>query len=138
MSQLNKTVILQGESKMVRSLRKGQTSIEIWHVYGADTIGAKQTEIELMEDHAVFRLTIAPVDENQSDDANSIFQENTDSISKVIFRDKYIRKNTAKFIEVYKDRIEFLKLELKFKNSFLFSTNLKALDDDGLEFEIKA
>lgn len=123
---------------MIRSLRKGQTSIEIWYEFGEDTIGAKQTEIELTGDHAIFRLTIAPVDGNQSDDANNIFRENSDSIRKVILHDEHIRKNTVKFINAYADQISFVKLELIHNKRFLFNTSLKTLNEHSLEFEITA
>lgn len=58
---------------MIRSLRKGRTSIEIWYKYGADSIGAKQAEIELIDKHAIFRIRLSPVDKNQSHDADNIF-----------------------------------------------------------------
>ena len=43
---------------MIRSLRKGQTSIEVWYKHGGDSIGAKETEIELMDDYAIFRVEV--------------------------------------------------------------------------------
>ena len=122
---------------MIRSLRKGQTSIDVWHKYGADTIGAKQTEIELKDDYAIFRITLSPVDANQSDDAN-IFTDAPETISKVTIRDDYIRKNASNFLNAYSDSIAFVNLEIVYNKSHTFSSGLKALDDDGLEFEIKA
>lgn len=122
---------------MIRSLRKGQTSIEIWHKYGADSIGAKETEIELMDDHAIFRVKLYPIDSNQSDDANNVFIEYPETISKVIIRDNHIRKKTSKFLNAYSDRISFVKLELVHNKKYAFSSGLKPLDQDGLEFEIK-
>jgi hypothetical protein len=121
---------------VIRSLRKGQTSIDVWHKYGADSIGAKQTEIELKDDYAIFRITLSPVDGNQSDDAN-IFTEYPETISKVTIRDDYIRKNASKFLNAYSDRIAFVNLEIVYNKIHTFSSGLKTLDDDGLEFEIK-
>ena len=122
---------------MIRSLRKGQTSIEVWYKHGADSIVAKETEIELMDDHAVFRVKLSPVDGNQSHDANNIFIEYPDTISKVIIRDEHIRKNVSKFLNAYSERISFVNLELIHNKNHAFTSGLKPLDDDGLEFEIK-
>jgi hypothetical protein len=122
---------------VIRSLRKGQTSIEVWYKYGEDSLGAKQTEIQLMGDHAVFRIKLAPVDGNQSYDANKIFLEHSHTITKVIIRDNHIRKNTAHFLNAYADQISHVNLELVHNQSHIFSSSLKALDNDGLEFQIK-
>ena len=122
---------------MIRSIRKGQTSIEVWYKYGADSIGAKETEIELMKDHAIFRVTLSPVDGNQFQDANNIFIEYPETISKVIIRDDHIRKNVSKFLNAYSNRISFVNLELVHNRKHAFSSGLKPLDDDGLQFEIK-
>ncbi|MBA6379295.1 MULTISPECIES: hypothetical protein [unclassified Colwellia] len=122
---------------MIRSLRKGQTSIEVWYKFGEDSIGAKQTEIELMDDHAVFRIKLAPVDGNQSSDANKIFLDHSQTITKVIIRDDHIRKNSAHFLNAYTDKISYVNLELVHNKNHLFSASLKPLDDDGLEFQIK-
>lgn len=122
---------------MIRSLRKGQTRIEVWYKHGADIIGAKEAEIELMDDHAIFRVKISPVDSNQSYDANSIFKEYRETISKIIIRDEHIRKKTSKFLNAYSDRVSFVNLELVHTKNHVFSSGLKPLDDDGLEFDIK-
>lgn len=122
---------------MIRSLRKGQTSIEVWYKYGADSIDAKETEIELMDDYAIFRVKLFSVDGNQSQDANNIFIEHLETISKVIIRDDHIRKNMSKFFNAYSNRISFVNLELVHNRKHAFSSSLKPLDDDGLEFEIK-
>jgi len=104
---------------MIRSLRKGQTSIEIWYKYGADSIGAKQAEIELMDKHAIFRIRLSPVDKNQSHDADNIFIDNLETISK------------------HSEKISFVNLEIVYKKRHAFSSDLRPLDEDGLEFYIK-
>lgn len=122
---------------MIRSLKKGQTSIEIWYKSGEDSIGAKQTEIELMDGHAVFRITLSPVSGDQSYDANKIFLEYSQTITKVIIQDGHIRKNTAHFLNAYTNRISYINLEIVHNKSHMFSVNLRPLDEDGLEFQIK-
>lgn len=122
---------------MIRSLRNGQTSVEIWYKFGEDSIGAKQTEIELMDDHAVFRITLAPVSGDQSYDAENIFLKNSQTITKVIIRDSHIRKNAARFLNTYTDRISYVNLELVHNKSHIFAVNLKPLDNDGLELQVK-
>ncbi len=121
---------------MIRSLRKGQTSIEVWYKYGEDSIGAKQTEMELVGDHAVFRMKLSPVDGNQTYDANKIFVEHPQTINKVIIVDRYIRKNAAHFLNSYKDKISRISLEVIHNKSHTFSVRLKPLREDGLEFDI--
>lgn len=123
---------------MIRSLRKGQSSVEIWHEFGTDSIGVKQAEVELMDDHAIFRFNIAPVDSNQSDDAKNIFGNHPESISRVIIRDDHIRDKSSKFLEAYWEKISSIKLVLNHKTDFVFSATLRQLDSDGLEFVIKA
>lgn len=122
---------------MIRSLRKGQTSIEIWYKYGADSIGAKQAEIELMDKRAIFRIRLSPVDKNQSHDADNIFIDNLETISKIIIWDEHIRKNTSKSINSHSEKISFVNLEIVYKKRHAFSSDLRPLDEDGLEFYIK-
>lgn len=90
-----------------------------------------------MGDHAVFRIKLAPVSGDQSYDANNIFLKNSQTITKVIIRDSHIRKNAAHFLNAYTDRISYVNLELVHKKSHIFAVNLKRLDNDGLEFQIK-
>ena len=90
-----------------------------------------------MDDHAVFRIKLAPVDDNQSYDANKIFLEHPHTITKVIIRDDYIRKKAAHFLNAYTDKISFVNIELVHNKTHKFSSSLKPLDDVGLEFAIK-
>jgi len=122
---------------VIRSLRKGQTSVDIWYKYGADSVGAKETEIELMDDHAIFRLKLSPVSDNQAQDANSILNDYPETISKVVIRDSHIRKNASKFLKAYSSKITFVNLELVHNKKHILSSNLRLVDDDGLEFQIK-
>ncbi|MCS2611149.1 hypothetical protein [Halomonas dongshanensis] len=122
---------------MIRSLRKGQSSAEIWYEFGTDEIGIKEMEVELMDDHAVFRLNITPADSNQSDDAKNIFENHPKSISRIIIRDGQIRSKTSRFLKAYQDKILFIKLVIIHKTDFTFSVSLKPLDSDSLEFEVK-
>lgn len=50
---------------MIRRLRKGNTNIECWHNYGADSIQINNAEIELFTNYAIFRTIFKPAGENQ-------------------------------------------------------------------------
>jgi len=123
---------------LLRSLRKGSTTIEYWHEFGADIVRAINTEIELKPDHAIFRVTLKPVDGNQRMDADRIFLNNLNALTKIKFSDSQIRKATARFLNAYKDRINHIKLEIIYKRSYEFNTSLKPTGKDGLSFELKA
>jgi C-terminal processing protease CtpA/Prc len=122
---------------LIRSLRKGSTTIEYWHKFGSDTVQAVKTEIELKTDHAVFRTTLKPNGGNQKLDADRVFGGNVESITEVTFSDSQIRDVTAKFLNSYKAKIGYIKLEINYNHSHIFETGLKPFDDDGLSFKIK-
>ncbi|GEM_PF-4300864 len=122
---------------MIRSLSKGTTYIELWHKYGSVLICAIETELELMSDHAVFRTKLKPVNDNQRDDADGVF-ENTDlQLAKMTIRNQQIRDLSSKFLNAYK-QIEFVKLEVLYKKKHEYSVELKPLDVDGLAFIINS
>ena len=124
-------------SKLIRSLRKGSTTIEYWHKHGSDTVRVVKTKIELKADHAVFSTTLKPVDENQKFDADEVFGGDAESLTEVTFSDLQIRNQTATFLNSYKDKIDYIKLEINYNHSHIFETGLKPFDDDGLSFTIK-
>jgi uncharacterized FlgJ-related protein len=125
-------------TKLVKSLRKGNTTVTIWHEFGSDTVGAVKTEVELKEGYAVFRTMLKPVDNNQKSDVDSVFLENITSLKEVTFDDAQIRQRTTKFLKYYKKRIDHIKLEITYNRNYLFSAILKPVNEDGLSFEIKA
>ncbi len=121
---------------MIRSLRKGRTTIEPCYKYGSESISAIDTEIELMSDHAVVRTKLKPVDGNQRDDADHVFN-NVDSLTQIIFQDQQVRDKTSTYLNAY-DQIKYLGLEIDYKKIHKFPVALKLKDNDGLLFTIKA
>lgn len=121
---------------MIRQLRKGTTFIELSYRHGLETVSAKNTEVELMPDHAVFRTTIDPVDANTRDDADNVLKENISSFNMITFRDKKIRDAAAKFLKAYEEKINHIKFELLYDKKYIFTVSLKPLGTDGLEFTI--
>jgi len=123
---------------VVRRLRKGAASIEYW--FGprseSNTVRVVDTEVELKDDHAVFRTTLKPSGFGIGD-ADDVFVGDADSINKIDFNDDKVRELTDKFLNAYKDRLDYVKLEVKYKGSFVFDVGLKPTDDNGLSFEIK-
>ena len=86
---------------MIRSLRKGSTTVELWYKYGSESIAAKNTEVELKPDHAIFRTTLKPVDGNQKDDADDVLKNDNTGFNKISFSDHQILDITAKFLNAY-------------------------------------
>lgn len=125
---------------MIRSLRKGTTTVEIWHEAAEDSINlnAEETEVELKSDYAVFRTTLKPCDGNQKDDADGLFFNESIAFKHLSFQDPKIRESTAKFLNAYKSRIKYIQLEVIYKKRYQFDVGLKSLDEDSLLFEIKA
>ena len=128
----------KGEYVLMSSLRKGTTTIEYWHEYGADEVNATNTEIELKERHAVFRTILKPVDGNQRMDADRLFIENLDKLSKITFNDAQIRKKLSSFLNAYTDQIDYIILEVDYGKKLLFDVDLKPFGEDGLSFTIKS
>jgi len=126
------------ENKLIRSLRKGNTTIELWHSLGSDTVGAINTEIELKESYAIFRTTLKPIDGNQKSDVDNVFIENIGALKEITFDDAQIRKATAKFLKAYKEKIGFIKLNIIYNKGYEFNVSLNPIDKDGLSFEITA
>lgn len=120
---------------MIRSLRKGSTTVELRYKYGSETISATETEIELMSDHAIFRTKLKPVDNNQKDDADNVFN-NVDSITDIIFQDQQIRDTLSKFMNAY-DQVKRVDLEVYYEKNHKFSVSMKPFDNDGILFTIK-
>lgn len=50
---------------MVRSLRKGRTSVHLQHVLTGHNIGAEKYESEVADGKAILRFSLRPVDGNQ-------------------------------------------------------------------------
>jgi hypothetical protein len=53
---------------MIRSLRKGRSSVYMQHAHTGHSIGAEKYECEVSDGKAVLRLSLRPVDENQRHD----------------------------------------------------------------------
>lgn len=66
---------------MIRSLRKGQSSVYMQHVHTGHTLGAEKFECEISNDKAILRLSIRPVDQNQRIDEKYLHEEKLVSIS---------------------------------------------------------
>ena len=69
---------------MIRSLRKGNTTVEVSHEFGEDSINAEEVEVELKDDHAVFRIKLKPVGKNQRDDIAAMFSPSIPSALKTL------------------------------------------------------
>lgn len=66
---------------MIRSLRKGQSSLYIQHVHTGHTLGAEKFECEVNGRKAILRLSIKPIDQNQRMDERYLHEEDLVSVS---------------------------------------------------------
>ena len=120
---------------MTLNLRKGSTAVELWHKYGSELITAKNTEVELMSDYAIFRTTLKPVDDNQKYDADETL--NNHGLKKITIHDQRIYSITTKFLNAYNHQIKYIKFELNYGKKYSFRVlSLKQSNDDNLIFDI--
>ena len=66
---------------MIRSLRKGRSSIYIQHPSTGHSIGTENYESEIADDKAILRVTLNPVDSNQRYDEEYLHTDNLVSVS---------------------------------------------------------
>ena len=77
---------------MIVSLRKGHTSIEFQYKYGAASVGAVKTTLEIVKDCAVIATVLKPVNGNQRSDAGDIFGSADSGLKAIIFKEEQIAK----------------------------------------------
>lgn len=122
--------------KIKKSLRKGNTSIELNHQYGSDSIRAVETEIELIESEAVFRTKLKPVDRNEKADADDLKEGGYKKLKSVSIIDSHVRKGLSDFIDRYSNKIQCLYIELYYLSVFRFKCKLNPIGDDGVRFDV--
>jgi hypothetical protein len=127
---------MQGRPVMIKSLRRGNTFVEFNHAYGADLIGAINTEVELINDKAIVRIYLKPVDGNQTDDANQYEDDEKYNLEGVIIRDAYIRNRLEAFIKANKNKISAFALEIEYRSSRQFEAKIIPIEDDSLLFNL--
>lgn len=99
---------------MRQDLRKGQSSIYCQYESGSgDTIGVKCAEVELIENVAVIRFELKPVDENERIDARKLDE---DKLSSINIDDDYIIENLERFLNQPYVTANELGLEIIYKS----------------------
>ncbi len=119
-----------------KNLRKGITTIEIYYEYGTETINAIETFVELNDNYILISTRLKPVDSNQEDDANSIFTNYEDSISKILLNDKRIIEGLKSFFKNYEDRANFIQLEIHYKKIYSYQISIEPYSDEKIVFEL--
>gem|GEM_PF-4453094 len=117
---------------MFRSLRKGDTSIEIISGNYYETINSKDTTLLLENNKVTISTTLNPIDENQEEDISYILVENKNLPNKVLFNDKQIRERIESFFTSYQKDIKDLELKIKYDKSYQFKINISPFDKYGL------
>jgi hypothetical protein len=101
---------------VIRSLRKGQSSVYLQYGSIGETIGAKEFEAELRGNVAVLRFTLNPVDGNQRSDARRLFEE---ALREVHLSDNYVVDRLTKFLEFREDSVHSMELEIFYQGKTL-------------------
>lgn len=94
---------------MIRSLRKGRSSIYIQHPSTGHSIGAEKYESEIADDKAIFRLTLKPVDSNQRSDEEYF---HTDQLVSVSIDDSIVIKGFGEHVTSHKQKFSSWQLEV--------------------------
>ncbi|MDP2211857.1 MAG: hypothetical protein Q8J63_08985 [Candidatus Aquicultor sp.] len=122
---------------MIRSLRKGTTTLELNHRLGTDCVNAIETEVELQSGKAVVRTKLKPVDSNQADDADCLIVEQRYDLETVAIVDSRVRERLGKFLRAYADQITEVKLEINYRKIHSYPVTVEAFENDGLLFNLK-
>lgn len=94
---------------MIRSLRKGRTSIYIQHPNTGHSIGAEKYESEIADGKAILRLTLNPVDSNQSHDEEYF---HTDPLVSVSIDDSTVINGLGEHVTLHKQKFTSWQLEV--------------------------
>lgn len=81
---------------MIRSLRKGQSSVYLQYANVGETIGSKQFEAERRDSVVVLRFTLNPVDGNQRSDEERL---HSDTLLEVHLTDDYIIEKLSDYLD---------------------------------------
>lgn len=93
-------------------LRKGQSSIYIQYKTGGDAIGVKNTEVEVINNIAIIRFELNPVDQNQRIDAQNL---DKDEPMEIHISDDYIIENLYQFLNQSYVNAQELRVEIIYK-----------------------
>ena len=116
---------------MIRSLRKGTTSIELNNKFDTDSVNGKNTEIELAGRRAIFRTTFKPCNSNQKDDIDSFYEDSDYGLESITIIDSQIREKLVQFFDAY-PQIEELSVELKYTTAKSYIAEFVPIDNDGI------
>jgi hypothetical protein len=116
---------------MIRSLRKGTTSIELNHKYGTDSVNGESTEIELAGKIAIFRATLKPCNSNQKDDIDRFYQNADYGLESITIIDSQIREKLLQFMDDY-PQIEELSVELKYTSTKSYVAEFVPIENGGI------
>lgn len=122
---------------MKSSLRKGSTSFEFQYEHGCEHIHAIMTSAEIEDKALIVSTMLKPSSDNQRADLNMLLRHR-ESITYIVVREGQVRKNLVKFHNSNKDKFERQKLLMQFKEStiFTFDIKLRSVDENGVGFEI--
>ena len=120
---------------MVRSLRKGTTSIELNNKFGTDSVNGENTEIELAGKRAIFRTTLKPCNSNQKDDADRFYQGSDYGLESIAITDSQVRDKLVKFFDAY-PQVEELLVELRYTTTKYYISKFVPVDNDIVLFNL--
>lgn len=113
---------------MVRSLRKGTTSMYFQHEHTGHSIGVKQCESEVDGGVAVLKVTVAPVDSNQKHDETYLHDE---PLLSAAIDDKTVIEGFIAHVDSGVPKVEEYKLELVSRGKRLVKNVVPELAQQG-------
>ncbi|WP_071871840.1 hypothetical protein [Atopomonas hussainii] len=113
---------------MIRSLRKGHSSIYIQHPSTGHSIGAKEYESEIAEDKAILRLTLSPVDSNQRSDEEHF---HSDQLVSVSIDDSSVIKGFGEHVTSHKQKFSSWQLEVISRGKKFYFSVEPELEEHG-------
>jgi hypothetical protein len=106
---------------MIRSLRKGRTSVYVQHANTGHNLGAEKYECEVSAGKLILRLSIRPVDQNQRFDENYLHDE---ELVSVVVDDSTVIDGLQEFVSSYRHQFETYELQLMSRGKTLcFAVN---------------
>ncbi|WP_253448011.1 hypothetical protein [Halomonas sp. Y3] len=122
---------------MLRSLRKGKSSVYFQHENTGHSIGAEKFESAVDDGAAVLRFILKPVDENQRQDESYLHEEDLVSIT---IDDERIVDGFVSHVKASGSKISNCKIEVLSRNKMLVFEVQPQFVDHGavkyLEFQV--
>lgn len=116
---------------VVRDLRLGLTSVQLWYEFGSESVGAVETKLLYDENRVVLQTKLKPVDGNQRADADSVLHREDSGFYAISFSDTQISDRLASYFEANPDRLKDLQLVIEYGKLFIYK--VESIKEGGFD-----